>query len=198
MGAAQEGDRGSSKQHGKDSAGIGQDKQKAFLASVLESSASLIELSDPKWNQKLKMASMKEALEQLCGLGHPDHPNHNTRYGEILEFQPNKPGEKTKNVIPRKYFHKLISQSDIDEWQGCSGDDESGANPGRGVGASIVTHSTLLCRASSLRSRAELCLQCFWIAFISPPVLKQHKARFVHNCSTCMVSACGLQMQCIC
>ena len=82
MGATEEGDRDSSKQHGKDGAGIGQDKQKAFLASVLESSASLIELSDPKWNRQLRMESIKEALERLCGQGHPDHPNHNTRYGE--------------------------------------------------------------------------------------------------------------------
>ena len=74
MGAAEEGDR--------DSAVGGKNpKHRAFLADLLESSASLFDLSDQRINKKIPFGEMKSALDLLI------NPDHGTQYGEILEFQ---------------------------------------------------------------------------------------------------------------
>jgi len=74
MGAAEEGDRGSA-------VGGKNPKHRAFLADLLESSASLFDLSDQRINKKIPFGEMKSALDLLI------NPDHGTQYGEILEFQ---------------------------------------------------------------------------------------------------------------
>ena len=84
MGAAEGGNRESPKQDSGGSVGA----PKKFIASLLKSTASLVDSSDPKNTLKMKIGEVKTALEVLT------NPDHGAQYGEILEFQVDAFGSK--------------------------------------------------------------------------------------------------------